>query len=47
MHHLYFLMSADKELNIKTLNNVAVEYFTLGMQNVSYQIWYELYNEIQ
>lgn len=47
MHHLYFLMSADKELNIKTLNNVAVEYFTLGMQNVSYQIWDELYHEIQ
>lgn len=47
MQHLYFLMSADKKLNIKTLNNVAVEYFTLGMQNISYQIWDELYHEIQ
>lgn len=47
MQHIYFLISADKELNIKTLNNVAVEYFTLGMQNVSYQIWDELYHEIQ
>lgn len=47
MQHFYLLMSVDKESNIKTLNNVAVEYFALGMQNVSYQIWDELYHEIQ
>lgn len=47
MQHFYLLMSSDKESNIKTLNNVAVEYFALGMQNVSYQIWDELYHEIQ
>lgn len=47
MQQLYFAMSADNELNIKTLNNVAVEYFELGLQHLSYQIWDELYHEIQ
>ena len=47
MQHSYFLMSADKELSIKTLNNVAVEYFEWGLQNAAYQIWDELYHEIQ
>ena len=47
MQHYYFLMSADKELNIKTLNDVAVEYFELGLQYAAYQIWDELYHEIQ
>lgn len=35
--------SADKEQMAKTLNNVAVEYFKLGLQKVSYQIWDGLY----
>lgn len=47
MQQLYFVISADNELNIKTLNNVAVEYFELGLQHLSYQIWDELYHEIQ
>ncbi len=32
---------------IKTLNNVAVEYFELGLQNISYQIWNGLYCSMQ
>ena len=47
MQQVYNIMSADSELNIKTLNNVAVEYFELGLQHLSYQIWDELYHEIQ
>ncbi|MDE7310683.1 MAG: hypothetical protein K2N87_03525 [Eubacterium sp.] len=42
-----FLLSADNELNIKTLNDVAVEYFTLGLKDLSYRIWDELYHKIQ
>lgn len=41
------LISADNQLNIKTLNNVAVEYFEMGLWDVSYQIWAELYHSIQ
>lgn len=47
MYHRYFLVSANHELNLKTLNNVAVEYFELGLRHLSYQIWDELYHEIQ
>lgn len=47
MQPIYFVMSADNEMDIKTLNNVAVEYFELGLQHLSYQIWDELYHEIQ
>lgn len=47
MQQLYFVISADNERNLKTLNNVAVEYFELGLQHLSYQIWDELYHEIQ
>lgn len=39
--------SADKEQMAKTLNNVAVEYFKLGLQKVSYQIWDGLYYAIK
>jgi len=47
MYHRYFLVSANHELNLKTLNNVAVEYFELGLRHLSYQICDELYHEIQ
>lgn len=47
MSNFYLLMAADNELHIKTLNNVAVEYFGLGLQDLSYQIWDELYHKIQ
>lgn len=42
-----FMMPTENELNIRTLNNVAVEYFELGLQDLSYQIWDELYHKIQ
>ncbi len=41
------LMKAQDALAIKTLNNVAVEYFELGLENVSYYIWDELFHGIQ
>lgn len=47
MAQYQFLMSTDKEQNIRTLNNVAVEYFGLGLQDLSYQIWDELFHKIQ
>lgn len=39
--------SANKGQIAKTLNNVAVEYFKLGLQKVSYQILDGLYHEIK
>lgn len=39
MTYYQLLMSPDKELGIKTLNNVAVNYFELGLCDLSYQIW--------
>lgn len=42
-----FMMPTENELSIRTLNNVAVEYFELGLQDLSYQIWDELYHKIQ
>lgn len=47
MTYYQLLMSPDKELGIKTLNNVAVNYFELGLCDLSYQIWDELYHGIQ
>ncbi len=47
MFYYQLLMSSDKELDIKTLNNVAVNYFELGLWDLSYQIWDELYHGIQ
>lgn len=47
MLHYELLICADHALNIKTLNDVAVEYFTLGLKDLSYQIWDELYHMIQ
>lgn len=41
------MMPTESTINIRTLNNVAVEYFELGLQNLSYQIWDELYHKIQ
>lgn len=38
--------SADMQ-KIITLNDVAVEYFRLGLQDLSYHIWEELYHDIQ
>lgn len=47
MFYYQLLMSSDRELGIKTLNNVAVNYFELGLWDLSYQIWDELYHGIQ
>ncbi len=47
MRYYQLLMSSEKELSIKTLNNVAVNYFELGLWDLSYQIWAELYHGIQ
>lgn len=47
MKQIQVLISADNPLNIKTLNNVAVEYFEMGLWDLSYQIWAELYHTIQ
>ena len=33
--------------SLNSLNNVAVEYFSLGLRELSYQIWDELYHVIQ
>ena len=33
------MMTTENEMSIRTLNNVAVEYFELGLRNLSYQIW--------
>ena len=41
------MMTTENEMSIRTLNNVAVEYFELGLRNLSYQIWDELYHKIQ
>lgn len=41
------MMPAENEMSIRTLNDVAVEYFELGLQHLSYQIWDELYHKIQ
>lgn len=38
--------SADMQ-KIITLNDVAVEYFRLGLQDLSYHIWEEQYHDIQ
>lgn len=45
--HSLIQMPAGSLLNIKTLNDVAVKYFELGLQDLSYQIWDKLYHEIQ
>lgn len=47
LQHCPLLISADNERNMKTLNNVAVEYFQWGLQDISYQIWDGLFHEIQ
>lgn len=47
MKKYHLLMPAGQGLDIKTLNNVAVEYIGLGLQDLSYQIWDELFHEIQ
>ena len=47
MFDYQLLLSADKEMDIKILNNVAVNYFELGLWDLSYQIWDELYHGIQ
>lgn len=39
--------SANREQTAKTLNNVAVEYFKLGLQSVSYQILDGLYHAME
>ena len=39
--------SVDKEQMAKTLNNVAVEYFKLGLKEVSFQIWDGLYHAMK
>lgn len=41
------MMPTENEMSIRTLNNVAVEYFELGLRDLSYQIWDELYHKIQ
>ncbi len=41
------LIPADNELNIRTLNDVAAEYFALGLKDLSYQIWDNLYQKLQ
>lgn len=40
-------MAAKDALGIKTLNNVAVEYFELGLRDLPHHIWDELYHGIQ
>ena len=42
---MFVQLQMTNSLNI--LNNVAVEYFSLGLQELSYQIWDELYHVIQ
>lgn len=37
-------ISANDKLTTQTLNNVAVEYYRLGLKKVSYQIWDDLYH---
>lgn len=44
--HNQLQMKAGNVPNIKTLNNVAVAYFQWGLQELSYQIWEQLYQEI-
>lgn len=43
----YFLMSEDNNLHSRTLNDIAVEYFELGLHDLSYQIWDALYHGLQ
>ena len=47
MSQYQVLISADNQLDIKTLNNVAVDYFEMGLWDLSYQIWAGLYHDIQ
>lgn len=46
IQHFQLLLSAN-EMHIRTLNNLAVNYFELGLQDLSYHIWDELFHEIQ
>ena len=41
------LIPADNEPNIRTLNDVAAEYFALGLKDLSYQIWDNLYQKLE